>query len=202
MIWCLLSMAMAAPSLWVDRQHRQLHVRDAQGQYSAHAVGVGRGGLDTKTSMADAITPTGTFTVDLILTTSGQHNAISVDNHMRFSQHDDFAPFTDEHGLQRLFSNMNSLDFDQNGAADAAYGNAYIGLTSPQAITGPKFRHYQGTVYWFSIALHGTPDPANIGQARSGGCVHLPDDLLHRLITEGVVTIGSEVVIADTPPPQ
>ena len=97
---------------------------------------------------------------------------------------------------------MSSLDFDGDGAPDQAYGTGYIGLTSSEAVTGPKMRRYRGTPYWYSIALHGTPDPTSLGEARSGGCVHLPAALLQRLVTEERVQLGTEVVIADRPPPR
>ena len=70
-----------------------------------------------------------------------------------------------------------------------------------RAMQRDKARRYRdGTPYWFSIALHGTPDPANLGAANSGGCVHLSPTMLSHLIDGDLVTLGSVVVIADGPP--
>lgn len=193
--------ASAAETLHIDRAGRMLYVLDDSGQVTrSEPVGVGRGGLSDKRTMADLITPTGRFTVDLILTEAGGEVAQEAID--RFAGEPAYAALlTGEPGLPGLFANMSRIDFDADGAPDGAYGSAYIGLTSSEAVTGPKLRRYRdGTLYWFSIALHGTPDPANIGAANSGGCVHLAAPLLADLIDGEIVAIGSPVVIADGPP--
>ncbi|MFT5682224.1 MAG: hypothetical protein ACI8RZ_003142 [Myxococcota bacterium] len=194
----LLSLAaLAVPTLHIDRAGRILYLLDDGVVTQTAPVGIGRGGLSEKTTMADLITPTGTFTVDLILTADG--GDVAPEAIARFSDDAEYAALLAD--LPSLFANMSRIDFDGDGAPDAAYGTAYIGLTSTEAVTGPKLRRYRGgTAYWYSIALHGTPDPDNLGAARSGGCVHLSEGLLAALTAEGRVTIGSPVVIADGPP--
>ncbi len=67
---------------------------------------------------------------------------------------------------------------------------------SANVVTGPKASLYQGKVYWYSIALHGTPNPQKaIGAATSGGCVHLDSATLKRLLS--LVSIGTRVDIFD-----
>jgi hypothetical protein len=136
--------------------------------------------------MADNVTPTGEFMVDIILNHKPEFNQ---------SLHPTSV------NLAQLLHNMDNMDFNHDGRPDRAYGNAYIGLDSKTAITGPKLTRYRdGTPYWFSIALHGTPDPATIGNAASGGCIHLSADTLAHLIEAGIVKIGTRVTISDGPP--
>lgn len=200
----LLAQSSAAPLLWVDRTARMTYVLTEDGSVIEKTpVGVGRGGLGVKTTMSDLITPTGSFTVDLILTRDGSHNAVLPAAAHRFSADPAYAVLLNTpSGLTQLFANMSQLDFDGDSVPDQAYGEGYIGLSSSEAVTGPKMRRYHGTPYWYSIALHGTPDPANLGEARSGGCVHLPASLLQRLVTEEHLQLGAEVIIADGPPPR
>jgi len=183
----------------IDRTGRALYLLDPSGAIlHSEPIGIGRGGLGEKRSMGDLITPTGTFTVDLIVHAAGTHDALSAANHARYVDVPDYAALTED--LSGLYANMSALDFDGDGQPDRAYGGGYIGLHSASAVTGPKMRRYRGTPYWYSIALHGTPDPATLGEAASGGCVHLSAPLLERLITEELLTIGSTVEISDGPP--
>ena len=191
------------PVIHVDRAGRTVYLLDPQGQIlDQEPAGIGRGGLAEKVSMADLVTPTGTFTVNLVLSADGKHNAIApeliVQNAAQRALLEGSAP-----GLTGLFANMSRLDFDGDGDPDGAYGSAYIGLVGTGGeVTGPGLRRYrEGTPYWFSIALHGTPDPSNLGAANSGGCVHLSAALLARLLDEGRIGLGSTVTIADGPPP-
>lgn len=194
----------AEPPAWihVDRRARVVYLMDATGQVlHQESVGIGRGGLREKTAMADLVTPTGRFVVDVILEPSGEFVSVSDGIRQKYAESDIYGPLVkDSAGLVALFTNMSGLDFDGDGAPDGAYGPAYIGLDGPGS--GPKMRGYKGTPYWYSIALHGTPDPANVGQANSGGCIHLTDALLHRWIRGGFVQIGTVVEIADSPPPR
>lgn len=203
-MWWMTALAVAGtpPRVHVDRTAREIWVYDATGSLTHRtAVGVGRGGLGQKTAMGDLITPTGTFTVDLVISETGTHNAIASIHTQRWSGDATYGHFVDAPGgLIRLYETMSSLDFNGDGTPDRAYGTAYVGLSAADAVTGPKMRLYRGTPYWYSIALHGTPDPTSIGQARSGGCVHLPSALLQSLITTGTLAIGQTVVIADGPP--
>lgn len=196
----LLSLAAhAAPVIHIDRTGRTLTLIDDGTVLQTAPVGIGRGGLGEKTTMSDLITPTGTFSVDLILTPAG--GVVAPEVIEQFGGIPEHASLLTD--LPTLFSNMNRIDFDGDGSPDAAYGGAYIGLTSDAAVTGPKLRRYRdGTIYWYSIALHGTPAPENLGAARSGGCVHLSETLLAALIADGTVTIGSPVIISDGPPEQ
>jgi hypothetical protein len=189
--------ALAAPTIHIDRAGRTLYLIEDGVVIQTAPVGIGRGGLGEKTGMADLITPVGDFTVDLVL--SEGFSAVDPAVLPRFSADAELAAMLAD--LPALWANMGRIDFDGDGAADGAYGPAYIGLSAPDGVTGPKLRRYRdGTIYWFSIALHGTPDPANIGAARSGGCVHLADALLAQLIASGAADIGSPVVIRDGPP--
>jgi hypothetical protein len=177
----------------VDRAARQLSLLEDGVLTHSEAIGIGRGGLADKTSMSDFITPTGTFTVDLVLHAAGTHNAVAP-----MTVAEEFSPLLAD--LEQLFANMSSLDFDGDGSPDSAYGDAYIGLHSDSAVTGPKMRrHSGGTPYWYSIALHGTV-PENLGEANSGGCVHVDGSLLDRLIRDEVLALGSTVTISDAPP--
>jgi len=190
--------ALAAPSVTIDRQGRTLYLLDEDGTVLRSApVGIGRGGLAVKKNMADLITPTGTFTIDLVLTGAG--GAVEPHTAAGFSADPEYAALLAD--PVALLANMNRIDFDGDGASDRAYGAAYVGLTAEDRVTGPKLRRYRdGTAYWFSIALHGTPDPASIGAARSGGCVHLSTDLLTELISAGTLAVGQTVVIQDGAP--
>ena len=164
-------------------------------------IGIGRGGLGEKVSMSDFVTPLGTFTVDLVLEDSGQHNAIAPSLRDRWTGDPTYGALVEpQSGLTTLYRNMSSLDFNGDQAPDRAYGVAYVGLDSASAITGPKMRLFRGTPYWYSIALHGTPSSEQLGQARSGGCVHVSAPLLRRLIREGTLAVGQTVRIADGPP--
>ncbi len=183
----------------VDRTARRLYLLDDGVVAREEPIGIGRGGLGAKETMQDLITPTGTFTVDLILSESGVNNAVAAAVPPRFAGDAEFASLLGgEPGLAGLYRNMSIIDFDADGDPDKAYGTAYIGLDG--AVTGPKMRRFKGTAYWFSIALHGTPNPENLGEANSGGCVHVAADLLGELIEDQILTIGSTVTIADTGP--
>ncbi|NJQ98763.1 MAG: L,D-transpeptidase [Hydrococcus sp. CSU_1_8] len=65
-----------------------------------------------------------------------------------------------------------------------------------------RYASWQGganTPYWFSIALHGTPtEKTDIGAANSGGCIHVQQQVLKKLVEEGIVKIGTPVIIADS----
>lgn len=202
LLTAMVGAALAGPLVHVDRRGRRVYVLDEQGEVThSEPAGIGRGGLGRKSSMGDLKTPTGRFVVDLLLAPAAGTFAVSP---AVSSQDDVLQGFVNgPAALARLWSNMDQLDFDGDGAPDHAYGSAYIGLHSPDgsAVTGPKLRRFRGTPYWYSIALHGTPDPTSLGQARSGGCVHLSAALLQRLVTQGTLALGAEVVIADGPPP-
>lgn len=164
-------------------------------------IGIGRGGLREKSSMADEVTPLGEFEVDLVLSKAGSHDSIAPTTAARFSKEPELGEYVaDRAGLAKLFRNMNGIDFNGDGSPDGAYGSAYIGLSARASggITGPKLTKFRGAVpYWFSIALHGTPDARNIGKANSGGCVHVPEEALERLIEKRTVRIGTPVVILE-----
>ncbi len=186
-------------SLLIHRTDKRLELLDLQGVPLWNTViGIGRGGLKEKKDMADLITPTGEMTVDLILYRKPEYNRIARNNVERFSKNAEFRDFViHQQGLAQLFNNMSSLDFDGNGSPDRAYGDGYIGFTSSTTITGPKMSTFQGTPYWFSIAIHGTPHPENIGQANSGGCVHIDSKSLQQMIENGWVKLGTKVKIVD-----
>jgi L,D-peptidoglycan transpeptidase YkuD (ErfK/YbiS/YcfS/YnhG family) len=185
--------------LLIHRSAKQLEVLNSRGDRLYQApVGIGQGGLKEKQDMADLVTPTGEMKVDLILYKKSDYNQIAPQNVEHFAHDPQFRPLVSQpQGLVQLFHNMNQLDFDGNGSPDQAYGDGYIGLTSKTTITGPKLSLFAATPYWFSIALHGTPDPNNIGQARSGGCVHLAPETLKQLIEQRWVQIGTIVEIVD-----
>jgi hypothetical protein len=196
---------MAAPSvaniLHIDRKHRKIYVLNGSKVIYKSECGVGRGGLKIKKKMSDFITPTGEFVVDLILYVKPQFNTISMLNFNKYKSSKNYSSLASPpDGLSRLFQNMNNIDFDKNGKADQAYGLGYIGLNSNRAVTGPKMRMYGSVPYWFSIALHGTPNNDNVGQANSGGCIHLSEKDITYLVENRIVKIGTQVIISDLPP--
>lgn len=185
----------------IDRAKKELSVFRNGKSIQSSAIGIGRGGTGKKQSMADNVTPAGIFEVDIILSDQPTSNKVSEKLLRRYHADKSAISFLSSgQGLKRLFDNMNSLDFNGDGKADTAYGAAYIGLNAKaenkDAITGPKFSKFGGTDYWFSIALHGTPNEAkNIGNSNSGGCVHVPKTTLQKLISDGSVKIGTIVEI-------
>jgi len=187
----------ASARIVIDRKLRHLTVSDASGHklYDTD-IGIGRGGLGKKKTMEDCITPAGVFKVDLVLYKQA-FNAIDPSLLQKYVN----DPLASEYlrspdALQRLFSNMNSIDFNGDSKPDTAYGIAYVGLNSPAAVTGPKLSSFNGTTYWFSIALHGTSnEKRNIGFANSGGCLQIPEAVLKPLIEKHILRLGSEVII-------
>lgn len=147
--------------------------------------------------MSDCITPSGSFLVDIILFENPDFNEISAKLIRRYASQPQSSKYlASKDSLNRLFSNMNSLDFDGNGKPDTAYGIGYIGLDSNSKLSGPKLSKFKGTDYWFSIALHGTADEKScIGSARSGGCIHLPEKTLRKIIENHYLPIGARVKI-------
>jgi lipoprotein-anchoring transpeptidase ErfK/SrfK len=184
----------------ISRVRHELQILDENREVlRTFSVGIGRGGLKVKRSMSDYVTPTGEFRVDLVLSRDPELNAISPESRERFGIDPRFRELTrDQHALYRLFENMSSIDFNRDGAPDHAYGAAYIGLDSESAVTGPKMTLFGDTPYWYSIALHGTPNPAtDLGRSNSGGCIHLPENELLELIRSKRVQIGTVVRIVD-----
>lgn len=147
--------------------------------------------------MDDLITPTGRFLVDIILCNDPHKCAIAPELRHRYARRG--IDLGRGAKLQALFATMNDLDFDGDGKPDRAYGTAYIGLNGPGS--GPKLSQFKGRTYWYSIALHGTPDEKrNLGRMNSGGCVHLGGNILNQILAKNTVAIGSTVVISDKPP--
>lgn len=209
LLFCLISLSLDVSarsheySLYIDRYGKELYVLKSDGSTLLKTkCGIGRGGLKEKKNMADMVTPTGQFTVDIIMCRDSGYNAVSselINKYRGDSKSHELV--SDKAGLDKLFKNMNKIDFDGNGKPDNAYGIVYIGLNSEGTVTGPKLKtHSSGRLYWFSIALHGTTNEDNIGKAKSGGCIHLARDDLTRLIEEKVVRIGTLVTISDGPP--
>jgi hypothetical protein len=182
----------------VDRKERRLVVLDPRGKLRLESrVGLGRGGLAGKHNMNDGITPCGKFKVDIVLCCDSRFNAVSrtvADRYKKDRQACAYLNSTE--GLSRLFSNMNSLDFNADGRPDNAYGTAYIGLDSPLCLTGPKLSRFSNKTYWFSIAIHGTNnEKANIGKLNSGGCIQVPAAILDRLVRDRILVTGSTVLV-------
>lgn len=187
-------------SIFINRKARVFYVLDASGKQVFEApCGVGRGGLKKKVEMNDSVTPTGEFEVDLIL--SSLRNEIADASKIMFLNDKRFADYlSTEPGLKKLFANMNEIDFDHDGKPDNAYGISYIGLSSKSAVTGPKMRMSGAIPYWYSIAIHGTQNPSNIGRSNSGGCIHLEKDTLEKLLAGHHLKMGTKVKIADEGP--
>ena len=192
-------------TIFIDRLHKQLYVLDS----GAHvifqdAIGIGAGGAIEKHSMSDQVTPTGKFIVDIILCKDKSFDAIGLKNVRRYAKSVKFASYvTGQKGLSDLFKNMCLLDFDKDGKADRAYGEGYIGLSGQpgeKTITGPKMSTFQGTPYWYSIALHGTDEPRKTFEHPSGGCIHLRSAALKKLIVEHLVSPGTSVLVTDHAP--
>lgn len=191
-------------SLFINRANRTLYVLDVAGAVlRTFPCSIGKGGLGQKQSMRDEITPTGDFTVNLLLHQNPAYSAVapSVIERYRHRPQEEAALVQSRQGLARLFGNMNGIDFDRNGQPDQAYGIAYIGLDSTNAVTGPKLHRFGDTLYWYSIAIHGTPNESTIGTLASGGCVHLRTEDLATLITQRIITVGTKVFIRDLDPP-
>ena len=192
--------AEASTRLHINRKQRMLYVVGADNKVLYQSpVGVGRGGLKGKRSIKDLVTPTGFFVVDLVLMQSApESNKVSSKYFQRYSKTVSKKYFSSPQALAGLFKNMNSIDFDGNGKPDRAYGSAYFGVSSPRAVTGPKLSSYKGTQYWYSIALHGTPnEKSDIGSANSGGCVHLPAKAINDLTSNRWLKLGTELTISD-----
>ena len=199
--------AASSAELLIDRASRTLSVIGAGGTAEKCRVGTGKGGLGVKTSMQDQITPTGVFVVDLVLFKKDpRFDEVKPELLQRYEGDPRLKYLQDKRGLAQLFDNMNSIDFNNDGKADTAYGIAYIGLegieipdkkgNSRKPITGIKLSRYGKTVYWWSIALHGTPkEDENIGKESSGGCVHVPAAELQKLIESKTVQVGTKVTI-------
>jgi len=184
----------------VDRKDRTVYVLNEKNKVvKSFPCGIGKGGLKRKTSMRDYVTPTGQFKVDIVLYNDSSYSQVSdeVVNRYKNGLYSEF--FQDRKGLEKLFNNMNKIDFNRDGKPDNSYENGYIGLDSAHAVTGPKMRNAWGIPYWYSIALHGSA-MTNIGKAKSGGCVHLPSSAVSALIEGGFAMVGTMVVISDVPP--
>lgn len=188
--------------VYIDRKNKVFYLMSSDGNIiMKDGCGIGRGGLGDKTNMQDQITPTGDFAIDLILYRDPAFNQISESNREKYKNNKSYSDFVaSSAGLANLFKNMSEIDFNGDGKSDAAYGAGYIGLDSASAVTGPKMSIFKKTPYWFSIALHGTPDQSNIGNAMSGGCIHLSEKTLEKLIQGRLLDIGTQVKIADGPP--
>lgn len=186
----------------IDRASKQLELFQNDQLVLRSRIGIGKGGLRQKKDMADNVTPSGKFVVEIVLSNDLEANSTARSLLARYKNNADaLAYLSSKSGLERLFTNMNSLDFDRDGRSDTAYGIAYIGLTpapsqNPLPVTGPKFSLFEGKDYWFSIALHGTNNEnQNIGHANSGGCIHLPKKVLQQILSQKLVSIGDSVTI-------
>lgn len=75
-------------------------------------IGIGKGGIKDKKSMADFVTPTGTFEVDLILYANSTYNRISDESRESVAKNETFRHITNSStGLAQLFENMNRIYF-------------------------------------------------------------------------------------------
>lgn len=185
-----------AATVKINRRDRIMILTAGGADLLRSNVGLGRGGIKKKLTMADEVTPTGSFAVDLILSPDPSRSECSPAIKQRYSKGPYAKYFVSPASLSQLFAQMNSLDFNGDGKPDGAYGQAYIGLDGPG--TGPKMSLFRGKPYWFSIAMHGTPRPQEcIGKYNSGGCIHLPADVLSKLLDQHMVSIGSSVSVSD-----
>lgn len=196
-------------SIRIERKSKRISVFDSSGKVVLRGpVGIGKGGLLGKRNMADLVTPTGNFVVNIVLSNDQRQVKISPELRNKYKSDKAYADFLNSpEGLVRMFNNMSSLDFDGDGKGDTAYGAGYVGLAlSPSAgsavkrrassIVGPGARVYQGKVSWYSIAIHGTPNPERaLGKATSGGCVHVDAKNLKTLLD--IVPLGTSVSITD-----
>ncbi len=186
----------------INRAGKRLYVINHQKELLFDCpIGIGRGGVKSKSSMKDEVTPTGDFFVDIILTEDSEKTAIAPRYRKQYQSNKPFfQEIESSSALAGMFKRMNAMDFNHDGTADNAYGMAYLGLRSDNAVTGPKLRRNAGTIYWYSIALHGTPTADNIGKCNSGGCVHVPKKYLSRLLVDKLLIINSSVTIRDQAP--
>lgn len=190
----------SAYSVVVNRKERSMQVESkSEGLILKTPVGIGAGGLRKKRSMQDMVTPTGTFTADIVLASEPGLCAIDPALLRRYKGQPEYERYlSSERGLAELFDNMNKLDFDGDGKPDRAYGDGYIGLNSSEAVTGPKLSKFKGIIYWYSIAIHGTAEEKNkIGKACSGGCIEIPSGPLKKLLSKKIASPGLSVTIHD-----
>lgn len=186
-------------SISVNRAKRTMTVYGSNGEVIlSSTVGVGRGGLKRKLSMEDMVTPTGDFTVDIVLSNNEALCKIDPALAKKYNKSLFSTYVSSQSGLLKLFRNMCQLDFDGDAKPDTAYGAGYIGLSARGGglVTGPKAHLFKGKPYWYSIALHGTPTPEKaLGRATSGGCVHVDERSLEKLLE--LTSIGTRVQIYD-----
>lgn len=185
-------------SVLIDRKKRTMSVVNESGKTLVScSVGIGRGPLKNKSNMQDCITPVGEFFIDVVLSDNPQFNDIAAAQRSQIARNARFAGFVkDGDGLARVFRTMNEQDFNRDGIPDRAYGCAYFGLNGKN--TGPKLIAAGPSARWYSIALHGSPNEAKaIGGATSEGCIHLPQSILKRLLSEHLIGVGTPVHISD-----
>lgn len=181
----------------VRRKEHILCIYDQSGKKILETpVGIGRGGIAEKKSMDDCITPAGDFVVDIVLYQNDIFDDVDVRVKERYKGDSRSRLLNSRGGLNKLFQKMNSLDFNSDGKADTAYGVAYLGLNSEKGLSGPKLSKFKNTDYWFSIAIHGTPDEvANISKSSSGGCIQVPAQALGKIVESRMLKVGSRVRI-------
>lgn len=185
-------------SVLIDRKSRSLSIVNQAGRILLSCpIGIGRGPLKEKSSMQDCITPTGAFTVDVVLTDTPALNQIDKSTKEQIERDARFRQFVkDGDGLAKVFRTMNEQDFNRDGAPDKAYGLAFLGLQGKN--TGPKLIAAGKSARWYSIALHGTPNEARaIGGATSEGCIHLSRESLKTILDAHFVGVGTSVYIND-----
>ncbi|PZM81648.1 MAG: hypothetical protein DKT66_20840 [Candidatus Melainabacteria bacterium] len=200
MACCLASAAQikGQNSVLIDRKSRSLSIVNQAGRILLSCpIGVGRGPLKEKSSMQDCITPTGSFTVDVVLTDTPALNQIDQSTKEQIERNTLFRPFVKNgEGLARVFRTMNEQDFNRDGTPDKAYGRAFLGLQGKN--TGPKLIAAGKSARWYSIALHGTPNEAKaIGGATSEGCIHLSSAALKKILDAHLIGVGTAVYIND-----
>ncbi len=97
---------------------------------------------------------------------------------------------------ENLFSNMSSIDFDNDGKG-GEYGEAFLGLEPLNSTARQPFHfgEYKGVYRWYSYAIHGTQNEERIGKCITGGCVNLGQEHLHQLLQS--VKLGQTVTIQE-----
>jgi hypothetical protein len=185
-------------SVLIDRKSRSLSIVNQAGRILLSCpIGIGRGLLKEKSSMQDCITPTGAFTVDVVLTDTPALNQIDKTTKEQIERDARFRPFVkDGDALAKVFRTMNEQDFNHDGVPDKAYGLGFLGLQGKN--TGPKIIAAGKSARWYSIALHGTPNEAKaIKGATSEGCIHLSRASLKTILDAHLVGVGTPVYIND-----
>ena len=113
----------------------------------------------------------------------------------------------EEYLRERLFLNMDSIDFDADGRG-GEYGGGYLSLEpmvgqrngkTRQVVQPFAFCEFKGVFRWYSFAIHGTQDASRVGRASTGGCINVGEQTLESLLA--ILQLGDTVEIVSRSEP-